>query len=59
MGSVGKTRAAIEYTWKHADDYHALLFISPPLAEAIHRNLAAILYLLAVTDEITRTTSPR
>jgi len=32
MGGVGKTRAAIEYAWKHADDYHSLLFISaaPP-----------------------------
>ncbi len=28
MGGVGKTRAAIEYAWKHADDYRALLFIS-------------------------------
>ena len=28
MGGVGKTRAAIEYVWKNADDYRALLFIS-------------------------------
>ena len=28
MGGVDKTRAAIEYAWKHADDYRALLFIS-------------------------------
>jgi hypothetical protein len=27
-GGVGKTRATVEYAWKHADDYRALLFIS-------------------------------
>lgn len=41
MGGVGKTRAAIEYAWKHADDYRALLFISADTPEALHRNLAA------------------
>ncbi|MBX7209943.1 MAG: hypothetical protein K1X78_16620 [Verrucomicrobiaceae bacterium] len=34
MGGVGKTRAAIEYAWKHADDYRALLFISADTPEA-------------------------
>lgn len=42
MGGVGKTRAAIEYAWKHADDYRALLFISADTPEALHRNLAAL-----------------
>src|SRR5262249_3350817 len=28
LGGVGKTRAAVEYAWQHADDYTALLFIS-------------------------------
>ena len=42
MGGVGKTRAAIEYAWKHADDYRALLFISVDTPEALHRNLAAL-----------------
>lgn len=41
MGGVGKTRAAIEYAWKHANDYRALLFISADTPEALHRNLAA------------------
>ncbi len=26
MGGVSKTRAAIEYAWKHADDYRADAF---------------------------------
>lgn len=42
MGGVGKTRAAVEYAWKHADDYRALLFISADTPEALHRNLAAL-----------------
>lgn len=42
MGGVGKTRAAIEYAWKHAEDYRALLFISADTPEALHRKLAAI-----------------
>src|SRR5271166_5891538 len=28
LGGVGKTRLAIEYAWRHAGDYTALLFIS-------------------------------
>jgi hypothetical protein len=28
MGGGGKTRAAIEYAWKHADDYGVLPLIS-------------------------------
>jgi hypothetical protein len=33
MGGVGKTRAAIEYAWKHAADYRPLLFISADTPE--------------------------
>ena len=32
LGGVGKTRAAVEYAWRHADDYTALLFVSAPSA---------------------------
>jgi len=42
MGVVGKTRAAIAYAWKHADDHLALLFISVDTPEALHHNLAAL-----------------
>ena len=35
MGGVGKTRVAIEYAWKHADDYRALLFISADTPEVL------------------------
>ncbi|HQZ66072.1 MAG TPA: DUF4062 domain-containing protein, partial [Planctomycetaceae bacterium] len=42
MGGVGKTRAAIEYAWKHADDYNALLFVAADSPAALHRNIAAL-----------------
>ena len=42
MGGVGKTRAAIEYAWKHAADYNALLFITGDTPDALHRNIAAL-----------------
>jgi len=42
MGGVGKTRAAIEYAWKHVDDYQALLFVSADTPETLYRNLAGL-----------------
>lgn len=42
MGGVGNTRAAIEYAWKHADDYRAPLFISADTPKVTHRNLASL-----------------
>ncbi len=42
MGGVGKTRAAVEYAWEHADDYRALLFVTADSADALERNLAAL-----------------
>lgn len=42
MGGVGKTRAAIEYAWKHADNYNALLFVAADTIGALNRNLASL-----------------
>ena len=42
MGGVGKTRAAIEYAWRNAEKYSALLFVSADSAESLQRNLAAL-----------------
>jgi tetratricopeptide (TPR) repeat protein len=42
LGGIGKTRAAVEYAWAHADDYTALLFVVAETPEALRRNLAAL-----------------
>jgi tetratricopeptide (TPR) repeat protein len=58
LGGIGKTRLAVEYAWRHADDYSALLFVVANTPDELRRNLAAlagptVLNLLdqAVTDE--------
>ena len=42
LGGVGKTRLAVEYAWRHAEDYTALLFVSADTPENLRRNLAAL-----------------
>ena len=48
LGGVGKTRAALEYAWRHADDYTALLFVSAPSPGELRANLANLAGVLAV-----------
>ncbi len=58
LGGIGKTRAAVEYAWAHADDYNALLFAVAETPEALRRNLAALsgalLPQLDTTDDAVR-----
>jgi tetratricopeptide (TPR) repeat protein len=42
LGGVGKTRLAVEYAWRHAGDYTALLFVTADSPENLNRNLAAL-----------------
>jgi tetratricopeptide (TPR) repeat protein len=42
LGGIGKTRAAIEFAHRHADDYTALLFVRADSPEGIKANLAAL-----------------
>ncbi len=42
LGGVGKTRLAIEYAWRHAEDHSALLFVRAEDAEALGANIAAL-----------------
>ncbi|MCA9117150.1 MAG: hypothetical protein KDA79_18895, partial [Planctomycetaceae bacterium] len=46
LGGVGKTRTAIEFAWRHADDYTAQLFVSAPSAQELRSNLAGLLGVL-------------
>jgi tetratricopeptide (TPR) repeat protein len=50
LGGVGKTRAAVEYAWRHADDYTALLFVSAPSAE-LRTNVANLIGVLGMTAQ--------
>jgi tetratricopeptide (TPR) repeat protein len=46
LGGVGKTRVAVEYAWRHADDYTALLFVSAPTLAELRTNLANLVGVL-------------
>jgi tetratricopeptide (TPR) repeat protein len=58
LGGIGKTRAAVEYAWAHADEHTALLFAVTETPEALRRNLAALagalLPQLDTTDDAAR-----
>jgi tetratricopeptide (TPR) repeat protein len=51
LGGVGKTRVAIEYAWRYARDYTALLFIFAPTAAEVRANLANLAGVLGVIAE--------
>jgi tetratricopeptide (TPR) repeat protein len=51
LGGVGKTRAAVEYAWRHTDDYTALLFVSAPSVAELRANLAGMAGVLGTTAE--------
>lgn len=42
LGGMGKTRLALEYAWRHAGTYSALLLVDADSPEALQRNLAAL-----------------
>ena len=58
LGGIGKTRAAVEYAWAHADEHTASLFAVAETPEALRRNLAALagalLPQLDTTDDAVR-----
>ena len=42
LGGIGKTRAAIEYAHKYADEYTALLFVQADTPEGLQQNIASL-----------------
>ena len=40
LGGLGKTRAAVEYALRHADEYSALLFVAADRPETLEKSLA-------------------
>jgi tetratricopeptide (TPR) repeat protein len=53
LGGIGKTRAAVEYAWAHADQYNALLFVLAQTPETLRRDLAALAGVLVPKLEAT------
>src|SRR5205823_1461062 len=51
LGGVGKSRAAIEYAWRHVDDYNALLFVSALTPAEFRANLANLTGVLRTTSD--------
>jgi Domain of unknown function (DUF4062) len=49
LGGVGKTRATLEYAWRRAEDYTALLFVSAPSVVELRANLANLVGVLGTT----------
>jgi tetratricopeptide (TPR) repeat protein len=50
LGGTGKTRLAVEYAARHADDYTALLFAIAETPDDLHRNLAALTGILGLRE---------
>ena len=42
LGGVGKTRAAVEYAWRHETEFTALLFVTADSPENLQRQLASL-----------------
>ena len=42
LGGVGKSRLAVEYAWRHAEDYSAAFFLGAESPLDLRRNLAAL-----------------
>src|SRR5262249_34115674 len=51
LGGVGKTRAALEYAWRYAAEYTALLFVSAPTPAELRAHLASLVGVLGTTAE--------
>jgi tetratricopeptide (TPR) repeat protein len=51
LGGIGKTRGAVEYAWRHTNDYTALLFVSAPSVAELRANLADLSAVLGTTVE--------
>jgi Leucine-rich repeat (LRR) protein len=50
LGGTGKTRAAVEYAWRHQNKYSALLLVSAESIETLRLNLAALTQLFELPE---------
>jgi tetratricopeptide (TPR) repeat protein len=54
LGGIGKTRLAIEYSWKYAEEYSALLFVPAETPERLEAGLAALAGVLDLPEKDAR-----
>jgi tetratricopeptide (TPR) repeat protein len=54
LGGVGKTRLAVEYAWRHAGDYAALLFVPADTPQKLDAGLAALAGVLDLPEKEAR-----
>jgi tetratricopeptide (TPR) repeat protein len=52
LGGIGKTRAALEYALRHADEYTALLFLRASDPAALDTQIAALAGVLRLPEEV-------
>jgi tetratricopeptide (TPR) repeat protein len=50
MGGIGKTRAAVEYAWRHHGDYSALLLLDADAGDKLDDGLAALAGVLRLPE---------
>ncbi len=54
LGGVGKTRLAVEYAWRHAAEYRALLTAPADSPESLNRGIAALCKPLGLPEHEAR-----
>ena len=52
LGGIGKTRAAVEYTWRYAGDYTALLFVTAQTPVDFRAKIAGLCATLRIAQEV-------
>ncbi|HEY0755355.1 MAG TPA: helix-turn-helix transcriptional regulator [Ktedonobacteraceae bacterium] len=52
LGGMGKTQIAIEYSYRYASDYAAVLWINAETVESITSSFAAIVELLDISEKV-------
>lgn len=51
LGGIGKTRVAVEYAWRHQQEYSALLFVPADTSANLEANLAALATILNLVEQ--------